>query len=209
MSIEVQKLTTEQKQANKDMLKIAVIVNKAISDLREVAPNGQHLQQLENSLVAYASLLCMDAVTECVDCDILPRLKKEMLGGRERLVPMTAKEAEKDRHYFDPQGHYFTPLNSKAVETICGGEPGKQGYTPLEVIQHHLQSMLDTLVVEYPQVAEENKMIPHHILEAWGEIITSTKPVHITSEFWLEKNPPLPCLDSELLSEALGAMGNE
>lgn len=209
MNIEARKLTAEQKQANKNMLKITVIVNKAISDLREVAPNGQHLQQLENSLVAYASLLCMDTVTECVDCDILPRLKKEMLGGREKLVPMTAEEAEKDRHYFDPQGHYFTPLNSKVVETICGGEPGKQGYTPLELIQNHLQSVLDTLVVEYPRVAEENKMILHHILEAWGEIIGNTKPTHITSQFWLDKTPPLPCVDEQLLSEALGAMGNE
>lgn len=208
MSIEVEKTTAEQKQANQDMRKIATIVNTTIGNLREVAPNGQHLQQLENRLISYADLLCFDIATQCLGNDILPRLKKETLNGKAVITEMNAEEEEKDRHYFFPEDHFFISSDSKLAETIRENNRGET-LTPLEIIHHHLQSVLDTLVTEYPQIVDNNKMVYHHVLEAWGEIIEATKPDYISPQFWWEKNPPAPIVDDELLSEALGAMSDE
>lgn len=107
MSIEVEKLTAEQKEANETVRKIAGIVNDAIHALREVAPNGRHMQELEKSLQFTTGLLCFDVTTEALDLDIPRRLKKELYAGRARFVEMNDEEEEADINLFDPEEYMF------------------------------------------------------------------------------------------------------
>ena len=105
-------LKFEQKEANKTIRKIAGIVNDAIYALREVAPNGRHMQDLEKSLQFTTGLLCFDVTTEALDLDLdldldIPRrLKKELYAGRARFVEMNDEE-EEDINLFDPEEYMF------------------------------------------------------------------------------------------------------
>lgn len=107
MSIEVEKLTAEQKEANETIQKIGEIVNGTIYALREVAPNGRHMQDLEKSLQFTTGLLCFDVTTEALDLDIPRRLKKELYAGRARFVEMNDEEEEADINLFDPEEYMF------------------------------------------------------------------------------------------------------
>lgn len=100
-------LKFEQKEANETIRKIAGIVNDAIYALREVAPNGRHMQDLEKSLQFTTGLLCFDVTTEALDLDIPRRLKKELYAGRARFVEMNAEEEEADINLFDPEEYMF------------------------------------------------------------------------------------------------------
>lgn len=100
-------LKFEQKEANETIRKIAGIVNDAIRALREVAPNGRHMQDLEKSLQFTTGLLCFDVTTEALDLDVPRRLKKELCAGRARLVEMNDEEEEADINLFDPEEYMF------------------------------------------------------------------------------------------------------
>ena len=100
-------LKFEQKEANETIRKIAGIVNDAICALREVAPNGRHMQDLEKSLQFTTGLLCFDVTTEALDLDIPRRLKKELYAGRARFVEMNDEEEEADINLFDPEEYMF------------------------------------------------------------------------------------------------------
>lgn len=107
MSIEVEKLTAEQKEANETIRKIAGIINGTIHALREVAPNGLHMQRLEKSLQFTTGLLCVDVTTEALDLDIPRKLKKELCAGKAVLVEMNDEEEEADINLFDPEEYMF------------------------------------------------------------------------------------------------------
>lgn len=100
-------LKFEQKEANETIQKIGEIVNDAIYALREVAPNGRHMQDLEKSLQFTTGLLCFDVTTEALDLDIPRRLKKELYAGRARFVEMNDEEEEVDINLFDPEEYMF------------------------------------------------------------------------------------------------------
>lgn len=100
-------LKFEQKEANETIRKIAGIVNGAILALREVAPNGRHMQDLEKSLQFTTGLLCFDVTTEALDLDVPRRLKKELYAGRARFVEMNTEEEEADINLFDPEEYMF------------------------------------------------------------------------------------------------------
>lgn len=100
-------LKFEQKEANETIQKIGEIVNDAIYALREVAPNGRHMQDLEKSLQFTTGLLCFDVTTEALDLDVPRRLKKELCAGRARLVEMNDEEEEADINLFDPEEYMF------------------------------------------------------------------------------------------------------
>lgn len=100
-------LKFEQKEANETIRKIGEIVNDAIYALREVAPNGRHMQDLEKSLQFTTGLLCFDVTTEALDLDIPRRLKKELYAGRARFVEMNDEEEEVDINLFDPEEYMF------------------------------------------------------------------------------------------------------
>lgn len=100
-------LKFEQKEANETIRKIAGIVNDAIHALREVAPNGRHMQDLEKSLQFTTGLLCFDVTTEALDLDIPRRLKTELCAGRARFVEMNDEEEEADINLFDPEEYMF------------------------------------------------------------------------------------------------------
>lgn len=100
-------LKFEQKEANETIQKIGEIVNDAIYALREVAPNGRHMQDLEKSLQFTTGLLCFDVTTEALDLDIPRRLKKELYAGRARFVEMNDEEEEADINLFDPEEYMF------------------------------------------------------------------------------------------------------
>lgn len=100
-------LKFEQKEANETIRKIAGIVNDAIYALREVAPNGRHMQDLEKSLQFTTGLLCFDVTTEALDLDVPRRLKKELYAGRARFVEMNDEEEEVDINLFDPEEYMF------------------------------------------------------------------------------------------------------
>lgn len=100
-------LKFEQKEANETIRKIAGIVNDAIHALREVAPNGLHMQHLEKALQFTTGLLCFDVTSEALDLDIPSRLKKELCAGRARLVEMNDEEEEADINLFDPEEYMF------------------------------------------------------------------------------------------------------
>ena len=100
-------LKFEQKEANETIRKIAGIVNNAIYALREVAPNGRHMQDLEKSLQFTTGLLCFDVTTEALDLDVPRRLKKELYAGRARFVEMNDEEEEADINLFDPEEYMF------------------------------------------------------------------------------------------------------
>lgn len=100
-------LKFEQKEANETIRKIAGIVNDAIHALREVAPNGRHMQDLEKSLQFTTGLLCFDVTTEALDLDIPRRLKKELYAGRARFVEMNDEEEEADINLFNPEEYMF------------------------------------------------------------------------------------------------------
>lgn len=100
-------LRAEQKEANETIRKIAGIVNDAILALREIAPNGRHMQNLETSLQFTTGLLCVDVTTEALDLNIPRRLKKELCAGRARLVEMNTEEEEADINLFDPEEYMF------------------------------------------------------------------------------------------------------
>lgn len=100
-------LKFEQKEANETIRKIAGIVNDAICALREVDPNGRHMQDLEKSLQFTTGLLCFDVTTEALDLDVPRRLKKELCAGRARFVEMNDEEAEADINLFDPEEYMF------------------------------------------------------------------------------------------------------
>lgn len=100
-------LKFEQKEANETIRKIAGIVNDAIYALREVAPNGRHMQDLEKSLQFTTGLLCFDVTTEALDLDVPRRLKKELYTGRARFVEMNDEEEEADINLFDPEEYMF------------------------------------------------------------------------------------------------------
>ena len=100
-------LKSEQKEANETIQKIGEIVNDAIYALREVAPNGRHMQDLEKSLQFTTGLLCFDVTTEALDLDIPRRLKKELYAGRARFVEMNDEEEEVDINLFDSEECMF------------------------------------------------------------------------------------------------------
>lgn len=100
-------LKFEQKEANETIQKIGEIVNGAILALREVAPNGRHMQDLEKSLRFTTGLLCFDVTTGALDLDIPRRLKKELYAGRARFVEMNDEEEEADINLFDPEEYMF------------------------------------------------------------------------------------------------------
>lgn len=100
-------LRAEQKEANETIRKIAGIVNDAILALREIAPNGRHMQNLETSLQFTTGLLCVDVTTEALDLNIPRRLKKELCAGRARLVEMNTEEEKADINLFDPEEYMF------------------------------------------------------------------------------------------------------
>lgn len=100
-------LKFEQKEANETIRKIGEIVNGAIRALREVAPNGRHMQGLEKSLQFTTGLLCVDVTNEALDLDIPRRLKKELYAGRARFVEMNTEEAEADINLFNPEEYMF------------------------------------------------------------------------------------------------------
>lgn len=100
-------LKFEQKEANETIQKIGEIVNDAIYALREVAPNGRHMQDLEKSLQFTTGLLCFDVTTEALDLNIPRRLKKELYAGRARFVEMNDEEEEADINLFDPEEYMF------------------------------------------------------------------------------------------------------
>lgn len=100
-------LKFEQKEANETIQKIGEIVNDTIRALREVAPNGRHMQDLEKSLQFTTGLLCFDVTTEALDLDIPRRLKKELYAGRARFVEMNDEEEEADINLFDPEEYMF------------------------------------------------------------------------------------------------------
>lgn len=100
-------LKFEQKEANETIQKIGEIVNDAIYALREVAPNGRHMQDLEKSLQFTTGLLCFDVTTEALDLDIPRRLKKELYDGRARFVEMNDEEEKADINLFDPEEYMF------------------------------------------------------------------------------------------------------
>lgn len=100
-------LKFKQKEANETIQKIGEIVNDAIYALREVAPNGRHMQDLEKSLQFTTGLLCFDVTTEALDLDIPRRLKKELYAGRARFVEMNDEEEEVDINLFDPEEYMF------------------------------------------------------------------------------------------------------
>lgn len=101
-------LRAEQKEANETIRKIAGIVNDAIFALREVAPNGRHMQNLEKALQFTTGLLCFDVTSEALDLDVPRRLKKELCAGRARFVEMNDEEEEADINLFDPEEYMFT-----------------------------------------------------------------------------------------------------
>lgn len=100
-------LKFEQKEANETIRKIAGIVNDAICALREVAPNGRYMQDLEKSLQFTTGLLCFDVITEALDLDVPRRLKKELCAGMARFVEMNDEEEEADINLFDPEEYMF------------------------------------------------------------------------------------------------------
>ena len=100
-------LKFEQKEANETIQKIGEIVNDAIYALREIAPNGRHMQDLEKSLQFTTGLLCFDVTTEALDLDVPRRLKKELYAGRARFVEMNDEEEEEDINLFDPEEYMF------------------------------------------------------------------------------------------------------
>lgn len=100
-------LRAEQKEANETIRKIGEIVNNAIYALREIAPNGRHMQDLEKSLQFTTGLLCVDVTTEALDLDIPRRLKKELCAGKAVLVEMNGEEEEEDINLFDPEEYMF------------------------------------------------------------------------------------------------------
>lgn len=100
-------LKFEQKEANETIRKIGEIVNGAILALREVAPNGRHMQNLETSLQFTTGLLCVDVTTEALDLDVPRRLKTECFAGRARFVEMNTEEEEADINLFDPEEYMF------------------------------------------------------------------------------------------------------
>ena len=101
-------LRAEQKEANETIRKIAGIVNDAIFALREVAPNGRHMQNLEKALQFTTGLLCFDVTSEALDLDIPRKLKKELHVGKVVLVEMNTEEEEADINLFDPEEYMFT-----------------------------------------------------------------------------------------------------
>ena len=107
MSIEVEKLTAEQKEANETIQKIGEIINGTIHALREVAPNRLHMQRLETSLQFTTGLLCVDVTNEALDLDIPRKLKKELRAGKAVLVEMNTEEEEADINLFDPEEYMF------------------------------------------------------------------------------------------------------
>lgn len=100
-------LRAEQKEANETIKKIGEIVNGAILALRDVAPNGRHMQHLEQDLIFTTGLLCVDVTSEALDLDIPRRLKKELCAGRARLVEMNTEEEEADINLFNPEEYMF------------------------------------------------------------------------------------------------------
>ena len=100
-------LKFEQKEANETILKIGEIINGTIHALREVAPNGLHMQRLENALQFTAGLLCVDVTSEALDLDIPHRLKKELCVGKAVLVEMNDEEEEADINLFEPEEYMF------------------------------------------------------------------------------------------------------
>lgn len=101
-------LKFEQKEANETLQKIGEIVNDAIYALREVAPNGRHMQNLEKALQFTTGLLCFDVTSEALDLDIPRKLKKELHVGKAVLVEMNTEEEEADINLFDPEEYMFT-----------------------------------------------------------------------------------------------------
>lgn len=106
-------LKFEQKEANETIRKIAGIVNDAICALREVAPNGRHMQDLEKSLQFTTGLLCFDVTTEALDLDVPRRLKKELCDGEAWLVEMNTEEEEADINLFDPEEYVFVSTSAE------------------------------------------------------------------------------------------------
>jgi len=101
-------LKFEQKEANETIRKIAGIVNDAIHALREVAPNGLHMQRMEKALQFTTGLLCVDVTSEALDLDIPRKLKKELCAGKAVFVEMNTEEEEADINLFDPEEYMFT-----------------------------------------------------------------------------------------------------
>ena len=100
-------LKFEQKEANATIQKIGEIVNGTIRALREIAPNGLHMQRLEKALQFTTGLLCVDVTTEALDLDIPRKLKKELCAGKAVLVEMNTEEEEADINLFDPEEYMF------------------------------------------------------------------------------------------------------
>lgn len=100
-------LKFEQKEANETILKIGEIINGTIHALREVAPNGLHMQRMEKALQFTTGLLCVDVTNEALDLDIPRKLKKELHAGKAVLVEMNTEEEEADINLFDPEEYLF------------------------------------------------------------------------------------------------------
>lgn len=111
-------LRAEQKEANETILKIGEIINGTIRALREVAPNGLHMQRLEKALQFTTGLLCFDVTTEALDLDIPRKLKKELCAGRAILVEMNTEEEEADINLFDPEEYMFISTPAEESEKV-------------------------------------------------------------------------------------------
>lgn len=208
MSIEVEKLTAEQKEANETILKIGEIINGAIHALREVAPNGLHMQKLENSLVAHAALLSYDVIDESLDSDIPRRLKKDDWIWGKALIEMNSEEEEKDINLFKPEEFLFTDPEWKVLQCLNAKEQVSSEHFPVvSQMRYHLQSVLDGFIVEFPEKAAGPNPMEKLVQNVWSEIVgmASTKNL---GEYW-DKNIGAPEIDKDLLSDALGAMDSE
>ena len=200
-------LKFEQKEANETIQKIGEIVNGAIHALREVAPNGLHMQKLENSLVAHAALLSYDVIEESLDADIPRRLEQGLLfHGKKTLVEMNSEDQEADIHLFKPEEFMFSGKDQVVMQCLDAKEKtNKENFPVLSQMHYHLQSVLDGFIIEFPEHAAVDNPMERLVQAVWLEIIDMASTRNL-GEYW-NKNIGCPEIDCDLLSDALGSMG--